>query len=202
MSGGSEYLATVMGELRVLPEVRRFASGPPPDYEGNEDEWREWSDEALSHAETRAGWKAGEIRSRHEDRIENYDLSVEALVDSAEGDEDSISLPSPPDLVACEIEDAARLRDDLGAYVKALTVFAGSGYAMEDYTHTELARLSGATRQTVARWLADDAVVDEVREVVRRKAAEAVRALAEEPVKDRRAAMMLGLLQWYAGEGS
>lgn len=191
------YLANTMADLRHLPSRKDLPTHPSCEEEDSAD-FGKWRDLALEDIEGRARQYASEIDDRYDHFLENFVAYAEALEDEARAAEAPFVPPRPPSVVAQEIEHVAELRAALDAYIKSLVIFAGRGYAVEDHTQSELARLTGSTRATIARWLADEDAVEDVREVVKSQAAEAVRGVSGDEVKDKQTAMTLGLLRWYA----
>lgn len=184
-----EYIAPALGDLRHV------VAGQPANLEDREDEGVELLLEDLAN---RARQYAGSLVLDHEDHLENFYLALEHEIDtygpSAAPD------TTPPSLVAAEISDVAAEIHQLEVYLKCLVIF-GHRYAIQDFNQSELSRLSGATRVTIGRWLADQALSAQVAAVASRHAARATAQHKISESKDRASATVLGLLHWYASAG-
>lgn len=194
-----DYIAPSLSELRHVV-VRR-----PEDLSDRED-----ADEVLERLWETAGDYARELVDSYEDLLENHTHYVEGLYDDyvanppvgpdGETTDEPFSPPPAPSLVADELSQIARLRRELDDYMKYLVVFAHQ-FALEDFTQSELSRLTGATRVTIARWLADEDLRRAVASVARARARQAVNAQKPAEIKDRATASAMGLLHWYAASG-
>lgn len=184
-----EYIAPALGDLRHV------VAGQPDNIDGREDEGAELLLEDLAN---RAREYAGSLALDHEDHLENFYLALEHEIEmygpSAAPD------TTPPSLVAAEISHVAAEIHQLEVYLKCLVIF-GHRYAIEDFNQSELSRLSGATRVTIGRWLADEALSDQVAAVASRRAGHTVAKHKISESKDRESAAVLGLLHWYASAG-
>lgn len=191
-----DYIAPALSELRYVV-VRR-----PDDLDERED-----ADLVLEDLWDKSSDYARELVDSYEDLLENHTHYVEDLYDDyltnppvgpdGEPTDEPFSPPPAPSLVADEISQTAHLRRELDNYMKHLVVFAHQ-YALEDFSQSELSRLTGATRVTISRWLADDDLRRSVASVARARARQAVNAQKPADIKDKATASALGLLHWYA----
>jgi hypothetical protein len=181
-----EYIAPALGDLRHL------VAGQPDNLDDRDDEGAELMLEKLAN---RAREYAQSLVLDHEDHLGNFYLALEHEID-AHGASAALGA-TPPSLVASEIRDTAAVIHELELYLKCLVIF-GHRYAIEEFNQSELSRLSGATRVTIGRWLADQALSQQVAAIASRHAARAVAQHRISDSRDRASATMLGLLHWYA----
>lgn len=172
-----EYIAPALAELR-------FAV---PDESDEDVEVREAHRRAVEYAE--------EMVRAYTEYLEGFHLSLEE--ETGRGGPDEVPNVTPTGLVASEIAEVASEVRRLEIYLKRLVVFAHR-FAIDAHSQSELSRLTGATRVTIARWLADDDLRREVTSVAAGRAAAVVEHNDGSAVADRHAASALGLLRWYS----
>lgn len=190
-----DYIAPALGELRHL------YAGRPDDINDRDD-----ADAVLEGLSDRAEDYARDLLESYEYLLENHTHYVEALSDEyllappmgPDGETvEPFYPPRAPSLVEDEINRVAHLRRELDSYMKYLVVFAHR-YALEDFSQSELSRLTGATRVTISRWLADEGLARDVAAVVRANAREAIKDQKPADIKDKATASAMGVLRWYA----
>lgn len=203
MAWTTEYIANVLGRLRFLPEWRSIPTHPT---EGEDPQtFEEFLNDSRESVDDKARAYSEDLVTRYADRMEVFHERLQSLVDDAAtlGEPDP-PLPDPPRLLEDEIERVASLRHDLDVYLRSLVVLATSGLALDDYTQSDLARLTGSTRATISRWTTDTDTTGQVHQIVQEEASSLFSHLDQtQPVTDRKTAMSMGLLRWYAqGKGT
>lgn len=188
MSAVFDYLAPAMGDMRhYLTEWPKYTASTSEEA-GHDEHVRET-------LRLKSAGYTNELTSRYSYLLEEHSHGCEDLLGALDPETDDLTLPAPPDLVADELERVSELRDDLDAYLKFLVVFAHR-YAIEDHSKSELSRLTGASRVTIAKWLSDPDLERKVASVARARAEQAyTRHAGPESTVDEAA---LTLLRWYS----
>lgn len=122
----------------------------------------EYAEAKIDELSDRKAQYAHELIEEHAACLDEYQLSRDLEGEAADDfGAEANTVPLPPRLVEGEIAKVSRELDELEEYRRKLIVYAHTVEVTRP-NQSELSRLSGATRVTIARWLKDPELQSEV----------------------------------------